>query len=441
MNNLPVRFAGMDLAPQRKAIPILSLPVQQFFDMAPEQREDSPVHVNRAYKQIALVFSCMRYRFTKLVEAPLWIYKEGEDGEEVALKRLSADMQHLRRLFEQPNPDQTMGELLEQTSLYEDATGSALWVKNKNGRQVTGSIYAFSGDEFSVEATDTRMYGKFTVSTLKGPKEYGPDDVIYWRQPSTESPWYTVSPMDAALMQMNLGYGMFQALRSALRNAVRPGGVFEHEGTLDEMEFDRLKKQAETEYAGMWNMGKTMVLEGGIKAKPMSNSLGDLELGPVNGDVEAGICSAFGVHPALVGARIGLENSGGFADLIKSATELFYDITQLPRWVRYEEKLTQGLLRPVNDDDTMYVRFIKDKVRSLQLSMTDRTTQSKNAAGFWTIDEQRGWTGKPTLPDGAGKELSKPAAGNKPGAEGEEGEPKKPKPAEPKKPLSIVKEQ
>lgn len=431
MSQLPTRFAGMDMVPRAtKGIPILSLPVEQFFDMSPEAREDQPVHVRRAYKQVALVFACMRYRVTKLIEAPLWIYKEGEDGEEIALKRLSSDLQHLRRLFEQPNPDQTMGELLEQISLYEDSTGAALIVKNKNKRGVTGSMYAFSGDEFSVKPANGRLYGEFTVNTMDGTRDYKPEDVIFFKLASAESPHYMVSPVDAALAQMNLGYGMLQALRSALRNSVRPGAVLEGDGSLDEGEFDRMKKQIIEDYTGMWNSGKVIISEGGFKMKQMGNTLGDLELGPVNGDIEAAICQCFGVHPALVGARIGLENSGGFADLIKSATELFYDITQLPRWVRYEEKLTQGLLRPVSEDDTMYIRFIKDKVRALQLNMTDRTKQATQAAGFWTLDEQRGWTGKNALPDGAGQELSKPAASpNKPaGSDQEEGkEPEKPK--------------
>lgn len=422
-----------------KSVPVLTLPVEQFFGMTPDSREDSPITKNRAYKLVALVFSCMRYRVTKLIEAPLWVYKE-IDGEEVPVENLDSALDGLRPLLERPNPDQTMGELLEQLSLYEDTTGGALIVKNRNRRNRIGSMYVFSKDEFTVHPTKDRLYGRFSVNTMTGTKDYTPDDVIYFRLTSAENQQYTVSPLDAALAQMNLGYGMLQALKSALRNAVRPGATFEHEGQLDDGEFERLKKQAEEEYSGMWNMGRTMVLEGGIKAKPMQNTLGDLELGPVNGDVEVAICQCFGVHPALVGARIGLENSSGFADLIKSATELFYDITQLPRWTRFEEKLTQGLLRPLLEDDTQYIRFVKDKVRALQLNMTDRTKQASQAGGYWTLDEQRNWTGKPKLPDGQGDALSKtPASPNKPaGSDDEENtEPAKPK-TPGKKGMSVI---
>jgi hypothetical protein len=67
-----------------KGIPVLSIPVQQFFNMMPENVEDQPVRTSTAYKLYALVYACMRYRATKLTEAPLWIYEEkGTDDETV----------------------------------------------------------------------------------------------------------------------------------------------------------------------------------------------------------------------------------------------------------------------------------------------------------------------------------------------------------------------
>lgn len=389
---------------QQKSLPVLTIGVEQFFNIVDANTgtpPDNPITARTAYRLYALAFACMRYRATKLVEAPLRVQRKVQGDWE------TVEDHPLSELLYRASPDMTMAELLEQVSLYEDATGAALLVKNRNARGEVVSLYPFAKDEFTVEPYNGRLYGRFTVNTLQGSRSYGPDNVIYFRMPSPENMAYVASPVEAALTSINLGYAMFMALRSHLRNAIRPGATFETDQELDTETFQRLKVQAESEYAGVWNQGKTMLLEGGITMKPIQTSFKELELGPVNGDIEAAVCQCFQIHPALVGARIGLETNSGFADMLKSATELFYDIAQMPRWTRYQDRLTAGLLDDASEE---FVRFDTREVRALQLDMTERTTQAKGGAGFWTIDEQRAWTGKAKLPNGEGDTLSKVGA-------------------------------
>lgn len=403
-------------APERKSLPTMTIGVEQFFNIDNNGLGGTDIHVRArtAYKMYSLAFACMRFRATKLVEAPLWVYREGAEQEELPM----ADHE-LSEFLEQPNPDMTMEEVLELVSMYEDTTGAALLVKNRDRSGRIRSVYPFAKDEFTVQTDKGRLFGRFDVNTSTGTKTYGPDDVIYFRMPSTDGAMFNTSPVDAALTSINLGYSMFMALRSHLRNAIRPGAFFETDAELDDDLYNRLKQQAQEDYAGIWNNGKTMLLEGGVKAKLVQTSFRELELGPVNGDIEAAVCQCFGMHPALAGARIGLENSSGFADMIASARELYYDITQLPRWVRYEKKLTSGLL----DRPGEVIRFDKSRVRSLQLDMTERTAQAKSMTGIWTIDEQRAWTNRPPLPNGEGKQRAQPAA---PGADSEKPDKEKP---------------
>jgi HK97 family phage portal protein len=225
--------------------------------------------------------------------------------------------------------------------------------------------------------------------------------VLYIRRPSSEHLLESVAPIDAALSHINIGHAMRTAIRAAMRHAVRPGTIFEAPGTLGPDQFDRLKSEIESSYAGLWNMGKSMLTEGDIKANVQKPSLSDLQLGDVNGDVEVAVCQAFQMHPVLVGSRMGLEGSAGFADSMKPALDLFYDLAVYPTWSRIEKAFTRGLLREVDDDPRRFIRFDTSKVRALKEDMGEKIEQAAQAATFWTEAEQRAWTGK----EGGAEEL------------------------------------
>jgi len=232
------------------------------------------------------------------------------------------------------------------------------------------------------------------VQTLGGYQTLGPADVIYLRRPSSEHLLTSVAPVDAALSHINIGNAMRTAIKASMRHAVRPGTIFEAPSNLGQDQFDRLKSEIESAYAGLWNMGKSMLTEGGIKAEVQKPSLADLALGEVNGDVEVAVCQAFQINPVLVGSRMGLEGSAGFADSMEPALELFYDLAVQPAWTRIEKAFTRGLLREVDDNPRRFIRFDTSKVRALQEDMGEKIEEAAQASGFWTEAEQRAWTGK-----------------------------------------------
>lgn len=372
------------------SVPVaLSYPAELFFGIADGQQPDNAISARAAYRLFALCYACMQFRSTKLAEAPVWIAEESDDGEAML------EGEHpLSELLERPNPDMEMSEFLEQVSLYRDATGAVLLVKNRDRSGVTRSLYPYARDEFAVQPANGRLYGEFRVQTLGGYQTLGPDDVLYLRRPSTEHLLTVVAPVDAALSHINIGAAMRIAIKAAMRHAVRPGTIFSAPANLGEDQFNRLRSEIQETYAGLWNAGKSMLVEGGITAEVQRPSLEDLALGEVNGDVEVAVCQAFQIHPVLVGSRMGVEGSAGFADSMKPALDLFYDLAIQPAWAQLEKAFTKGLLREVDDDPRRFIRFDTSKVRALQEDMGAKITQASGAKEFWTEAEQRAWTGK-----------------------------------------------
>ena len=379
---------------QTKGLPVLSYPLELFFNIGQSGVDNATART--AMAAYALCYACLRYRATKLVEAPVWIVDESDEGE------TWLEGEHpLSVLLETPNADMEMQEFLDLVSLYLDTTGACLIVLNANNGGQTGSMYPFARDEFAVEPADGRLFGRFQVQTLTGAQSLTADQVIYLRNNHSRNVYETLSPTDVALSHINLGRQMATAVKSALRNSVRPGGIVTVEGELSDEGFTRLRQEIKTNYEGVYNTGSTILMEGGAAYTPaMGATLKDMALGPLQEDVESAICAAYGLHPVLVGAKVGVQATSGMSDSIKPLTDKFYDDVAFPRWSYIERAFTRRLLRPVDPRPRRFIRFDKSDIRALQVDMTARVEEAAGMVGFATINEQRAHVMLPPLPDG-----------------------------------------
>lgn len=379
-----------------KSVPVLSYPLQLFFDIA--RSDADATTARRAMRAFSLCYACLRYRATKLTEAPLWIVDETDEGE-TWLK----GEHELSMLLETPNPDMEMQEFLDLVSLYLDTTGACLIVKNEDRGGRTASLYPFSRDEFSVEPSvdKTRLFGRFQVRSLTGAEWLPPERVMYLRAHDADGMMQVLSPTDVALAHINLGRSMVTAIRSALKNAVRPGAIITVEGELSDEGFQRMRDEVKQNYSGVYNQGATVLLEGGgTLTEAKGGSLKEMSLGPLQEDVESAICAAYGLHPVLVSAKVGVQATSGMSDSIKPLTDKFYDDVAFPRWGYIDRAFTRSLLRPIDPRSRRFIRFDKTKIRALQPDLTARVQEAAGAVGFWTINEQRAHTMRPPLPDG-----------------------------------------
>jgi HK97 family phage portal protein len=377
-----------------KSLPVMSYPLQLFFDMGQANADNTTARA--AMAAYALCYACLRFRASKLIEPPLWIVDESDEGE-TWLK----GEHELTTLLETPNPDMEMQEFLDLVSLYLDTTGACLIVKNADNAGRTASLYPFARDEFSVEPADGRMFGRFQVRGMTGNEWKRPDEVIYLRNAHSRNLYEVLSPTDVALSHINLGRQMVTAIRSALRNAVRPGGIVTVEGELSDEGFTRMRQEIKQNYEGVYNAGTTVLFEGGAQYTPaMGATLKDMSLGPLQEDVESAICAAYGLHPVLVGGKVGIQATSGMSDSIKPLTDKAYDDVIIPRWSYIERAMTRGILRPVDPRPRRFLRFEKSKIRALQVDMTARVEEAAGMVGFATINEQRAHVMLPPLPDG-----------------------------------------
>lgn len=413
---LPLTFApstngtkAAALAPaEQKAVPTIDPRIYaQFVPI------DSAGHTQRVgvasldwYSTAWLPYACMRYRATKLIEAPLWIAEEQDGGEEW----LEGD-HPLADLLETPNPDMEMADLLELVSLYLDSTGAALLVKSRDRSGRVGALYPFSGEDFRVETADGRLFGRFRVKTTGGEQVYGPDDVVHFRNASPADPHGCVAPLHAALARLGIDRTLVESIAAGLRNAIVPGMVlsFPAEAALTQEQQQEFKASLAAGYETARNHGKSLVVGGGVTASRLPIGFKDLNGGELAKEVEAAVCACFQTPPAIIGAYVGLENSSDRHNM-ETAVRMFYDNAMLPTWARMEKALTRSLLRPVDPNPLRFIRFDKTKIAALQEDMGAKSEIAERSAAFLTINERRVLLGFEALDGEEGDRLSTPAA-------------------------------
>ena len=205
-----------------------------------------------------------------------------------------------------------------------------------------------------------------------------------------------LAPIEAALGALDVHNAANRWNKALLENAARPSGALVYApkegGNLTSDQFDRLKVELESGYAGATNAGRPMLLEGGLDWKAMSLSPQEMDFIEAKNGAARDIALAFGVPPML----LGVPGDATYANYAE-ANRAFLRQTVLPLVARTAAALGNwlgtawdGPLRLTYDADA--VPGLADE-REAMWARLDR-------ASFLSRDEKRAAVGYPPLGDG-----------------------------------------
>lgn len=168
------------------------------------------------------------------------------------------------------------------------------------------------------------------------------------------------------------------------QNGAMPSGVFEREGFLKQEAYEKLKKDIEKYYTGMKNSGKPMLLEDGLKFKPISISPVDAELlSSKNFQIED-ICRFMRVQPHLVQH---LERSTN--NNIEQQSLEFVMYTMLPHFKRGESAINSQLLTPKQRSQGYYFEYnMASLLRGDQKTMAESFSKGIQW-GWYSVNDVR----------------------------------------------------
>ena len=178
--------------------------------------------------------------------------------------------------------------------------------------------------------------------------------------------------------------------RQLLENAARPSGalIFDAgEGNaLTTDQFERLKAELNSAFAGSANAGRPLVLDGGLKWQAMALTPADMDFATLKAAAARDIALAFGVPPML----LGLPGDSTYANY-REANRALWRLTLLPLAVKIFAALGEGLAPWFSE---VRLAIDLDQVPALAEDR-ERLWAQINAADFLDPEEKRALLGLP----------------------------------------------
>jgi HK97 family phage portal protein len=307
----------------------------------------SGVHVTpESALTFSAVLACVRVLSEGLAALPLITYRRVNDGKERA-----TDQPLYSILHDSPNPEMTSFQWRETSMAH-----LALW-----------------GNCYSEIITDGAGRVRELWPLLPQQMEPGRDSsgaLIYkYRDPMQKTILYSadqifhvpglsmnglvgMSPIGIFREAIGLGMTLNRHGAKLFANGARAGGVLETPGQLSQPAYDRLKGSFQSEYGGVENAGKTILLEEGTKFNSLTMPNDDAQFLQSRYFQIEEVARMFNVNQPMIGA---LQHAT-FTNIEQlSLNHVIYTMT--PWYVRWEQAISHKLLLP-QDRGTYFAEFL-----------------------------------------------------------------------------------
>jgi HK97 family phage portal protein len=316
-------------------------------------------YASQGYEKNELVFACIREISTSASEAPAYACKVNTDPKEFV------ESGRLYDLLEHPNGYQTRYELIESIITYLQITGNAYLYKERGIGGLT-ALYCLRPDRIKI------VPNKYYEYEIDGKVYNIPlEDIGHIKFPNPTDDHYGLSPLQPLARMVNLDLDATDFTRTFYRNAGVPSGLLKLKRKIaNKDEANRIRTAWRSQFQGMRNWHRVAILDDDANYEKMGSSIGDMEIDSIRDLAESRICSALGVPPILVGAKVGL-NTATYSNYAQ-AKESFWEETLLPLYKRIEDSLNRIILPEMPSiANTEKIVFDFSEVRALQDDETD----------------------------------------------------------------------
>lgn len=363
------------------------------------QMQGRPVWSDRNYEsfaregyiQNAIVFRCIRLIVEAAKSIPLLVYSKGQPVEGHEFLDLIA----------RPNPFVPQADLLDQLYSYLMIAGNSYMEAVIMGKKPT-ELYVLRPDRMSVEVSPRGYPSAYVYKVGDQVVRYSQPDpgkqrtIMHLKNFHPTNDLYGLSMIEPAARAIDTHNAAGSYNASLLQNMGRPSGALSYDGgddnVLTQDQFDRLKQQMTEQMQGPSAAGKPMLLEGGLKWVPFSQTSQDMEFSEGKSSAARDIALAAGVPPQI----LGIPGDNTYSNL-KEANVAFYRQTVLP----FIGKVCQNLslfFTPTYGED-FQVWYDIDEVVGLTFEREEKWNMV-NMSTILTVNEKREAIGYDERPEG-----------------------------------------
>jgi len=280
--------------------------------------------VAKGYKNLVWVNRCVS-EIGKAVGSVPWVaVREKAESIEVV------DRHPFGRLMEKPNPWYSRRDLVSSWAIYLSLSGNSYWevVRNNAGKPM--ELFSLRPD-WVTPIPDPETYISGYKIEAEGIKDtYEPDNIIHFKYVDPLNEYVGMSPLQAAARTLDTETAAINWNKAIFDNSAMPGGFLKVPGVLGKEQKKRLEEDLSREFSTQ-NIGKPMVLWGGLEWQKMTMDQKDLDWLKQRQLNKFEICSSLGVPPQIVGAN----EDPTYANY-EIAREAFWEDTVIPllEWLK-----------------------------------------------------------------------------------------------------------
>ena len=368
-------------------------------DVPAWQMTDYDAYVNDGFNRNSLIYACIMFKSRSMTAAPLTAYTGEMEHPEI----LPPDSP-LSKLVDRPNPHQSMLEMMSQNVVYINVSGNCYqYLDRKTPGALPEAIYSLRPDRVFIvpgrkdgQATlrgflyvpeGKSAFRSWTQSEQENSIAEGrafpilPGDMIHTKFTNPGDPLegmgYGLSPISPAAHSADLDNHLTDYLNLFFKHGGIPPLAFSFADPISDPTMAYLRERLSEEYGGYVNWIKPIVLDKGGTVSRVGLTFDEMGSEKLDMRDEARICQAFGVHPILVNAQVGLAHA-----TMANAEEFgrqFWHNTMIPDSLLFEADYKYYLR---DDKGKSWAAFDFSKVPELQ---KDVPTLVDAAHKLWTM--------------------------------------------------------
>ncbi|MGN7678414.1 MAG: phage portal protein [Anaplasma sp.] len=307
-------------------------------------------------------------------------------------------------LLSRPNYTMTRSELIEGIVTYRLISGNSYILSIENRDMVPKELYLLRPDRVEIthkpgrDAVTYRYRVNDEVHEFQVDRATNRHDLLHLKNFHPLNDWYGLSTIEAAAYSIDQHNQASSWNQAMLQNGARPSGALvvktkdERNNTLTKEQYQRLRAQIEELYTGSRNVGRPMLLEGGLEWKEMSLSPKDMDFIESKNISAREIALAFGVSPQL----LGIPGDNTYSNLSEARLAL-WEQTVIPHLESILAHLNSWLVPRF--DGNLFLSYDKESI-SILTEKRQRLWQYVQNATFMTINEKRASFGLPPIEGG-----------------------------------------
>jgi HK97 family phage portal protein len=272
------------------------------------------------------------------------------------------------RLFQKPNDQMGLQQLIEATLIHLLLWGECMWVLDrKEPTAIPAGIIPYAGPMFEpIINTASKIVGwKYDTSDGKT-IPFNTWEVVFFKMYNPYDPIRGLSPIQAAQLGIDQDNMASQYNKAFFMNSALPGGVIEIDEELSDETFNRMKQQFQDHHGGVNKAHMMAILEGGAKYKQLVPSQKDMEFLQQKHWNRDEILACYKV-PKL---ELGVWEGVNFA-VAKVQSREFWVKTLVPK-MRLLEHIMWAQLFSLTSTGNIYLKFDVSKVDALQAEVNEK---------------------------------------------------------------------